>query len=220
MALPSARGLRDLAALGSLANPTRRRLYAVVVQRGRPVGRDEAAAAVGISRALSAYHLDKLAESGLLAVEYARAPGRDGPGAGRPAKLYRQGEGEFALRVAPPGYDLLAQLLHRVAADDQTGAARASILRAAAGLGERLGASGASLDKTLRDSGYEPAMSKTGVIRLRNCPFASTAARCPDIVCALNLALIRGILAGSGAKPELATRALRTDGRCVELTVA
>ena len=220
MGLLSARRLRDLAALSSLAAPARRRLYAVVVERGRPVGRDEAAAAVGISRSLAAYHLDKLAERGLLEIEYARPPGRDGPGAGRPAKLYRRGEREFALRFPPPGYHLLAELLLRVAADDQTGAAQAAIERAAAGLGERLGASGASLEETLRDRGYEPAMAETGVMRLRNCPFESMAARCPEVVCALNLAFIRGILASSGAEPELATGASPTEGCCVEIAVA
>src|SRR5437764_12837474 len=122
MEFSSAPELADLGPLTSLANPSRRRLYAVVVERGRPVGRDEAAAAVGISRALAAYHLDKLAECGLLEIEYARPPGRDGPGAGRPAKLYRRGAREFALRAPPRDYHLLAELLLPIAAGDQSGA--------------------------------------------------------------------------------------------------
>ena len=52
----------DLAALSSLDDPVRRRLYEWVRSRGAPVGRDEAAAAVGIGRPLAAYHLDKLVE--------------------------------------------------------------------------------------------------------------------------------------------------------------
>lgn len=220
VAFPGAAGLADLAALTSLANLTRRRLYAVVVERGRPVGRDEAAAAAGIGRALAAYHLDKLAEHGLLEVEYTRAPGREGPGAGRPAKLYRRGAREFALRAPPRDYHLLAELLLRIATDDQTGAVRSAIEHAAAGLGERLGASGASPEEILRDRGYEPIIAEPGVLRLRNCPFASVAAQCPDVICALNLALIRGILVGAGVKPELATLAPQERGCCVEIAIA
>ena len=81
MEIVNAAGLADLAALSALADPTRRRLYGLVVEAGRPLGRDEAVAAVGISRSLAAYHLDKLAEQGLLEVEYARTltavPGSD-----------------------------------------------------------------------------------------------------------------------------------------------
>jgi predicted ArsR family transcriptional regulator len=58
---------RRLAALASLGNPLRRALYHCVTSRDGGVGRDEAAATVGVSRALAAYHLDKLVEAGLLA---------------------------------------------------------------------------------------------------------------------------------------------------------
>ena len=51
---------------------------------------NEAAASVGISRALAAFHLDRLVKDGLLIPEYRRLSGRTGPGAGRPAKLYRR----------------------------------------------------------------------------------------------------------------------------------
>jgi predicted ArsR family transcriptional regulator len=55
-----------------------------------PVGRDAVAARVGVGRTLAAFHLDKLAAAGLLTISFARPPGRTGPGAGRPAKLYRR----------------------------------------------------------------------------------------------------------------------------------
>jgi len=79
--------LDDLESLSSLADPVRRRLYEAVVRSAKPVGRDEAAAAAGVGRSLAAYHLDRLAEEGLLEVSYGRPEGRGGPGAGRPAKL-------------------------------------------------------------------------------------------------------------------------------------
>src|SRR5271169_2872688 len=96
------RGMTDLdpvASLSSLDDPVRRRLYEVVRERTEPVGRDEAAAAAGVGRALAVYHLDKLAEAGLLTASYQRPPGRSGPGAGRPAKLYMPSDREFAVTV-------------------------------------------------------------------------------------------------------------------------
>ena len=67
----------------------RRRLYDYVVAQGHEVGRVEAAEAVGIQKALAAFHLDRLAGSGLLDVVFRRPAGKAGPGAGRPAKSRR-----------------------------------------------------------------------------------------------------------------------------------
>src|SRR3954462_9711428 len=86
----TARAEEELAALAPLAEPMRRRLYLHVATSAEAVGRDEAAAAVGISRALAAFHLDRLVDEGLLDTEFLRRSGRSGPGAGRPAKLYRR----------------------------------------------------------------------------------------------------------------------------------
>ncbi|HLO35721.1 MAG TPA: helix-turn-helix domain-containing protein, partial [Candidatus Deferrimicrobium sp.] len=83
-----------IGAVALLAEPTRRALYDLVVASGEPVGRDDAVAALGISRELAAFHLDRLVEAGLLETEYRRRSGRTGPGAGRPAKLYRRAERE------------------------------------------------------------------------------------------------------------------------------
>src|SRR5262249_39298268 len=86
----NAPSLDDLDALSALSAPSRRRLYDHISASSTPVGRDEAAAAAGISRSLAAYHLDRLAQAGLLETTFARPAGRSGPGAGRPAKLYRR----------------------------------------------------------------------------------------------------------------------------------
>src|ERR1700746_2813438 len=91
----------DLAAVSSLDDPVRGRLYAFVSRQTQRAERDEAAAAVRIGRALAVYHLDKLVEAGLLTASYRRPPGRSGPGAGRPAKLYTRSDREFAVTVPP-----------------------------------------------------------------------------------------------------------------------
>src|SRR5213592_1042425 len=69
---------RQIAAIASLDEPIRRGLYLYVLARRREVGRDEAARAVRISRALAAFHLDKLAELGLLETSYRRLTRRRG----------------------------------------------------------------------------------------------------------------------------------------------
>src|SRR2546425_57963 len=71
---------RHIAAIASLHEPARRGLYLYVAGRRRDVGRDEAARALRISRALAAFHLDKLVQQGLLETSYRRLTGRRGPG--------------------------------------------------------------------------------------------------------------------------------------------
>ena len=131
--------MTDLASLSSLDDPVRRRLYEVVCERAEPVGRDEAAAAAGVGRALAVYHLDKLVEAGLLTASYQRPPGRSGPGAGRPAKLYLRSDREFAVTVPPREYELAARLLVQAVEADPSGNSRAALLEAARRLGAELG---------------------------------------------------------------------------------
>ena len=70
----------QIAGLAALSDPTRRRLYFFVASRLEGAGREEAAEAVGITRALAAFHLDRLVEDELLVAEYRRLTGRSGPG--------------------------------------------------------------------------------------------------------------------------------------------
>ena len=76
MSMPRPGDLAALTGLSHLDDPLRRRLYEFVAGRDAPVSRDVAAAAVGIGRTLAAYHLDKLADAGLLQVGYQRPAGR------------------------------------------------------------------------------------------------------------------------------------------------
>lgn len=214
--------LTDLDALGTLAEPTRRRLYECVVEAKAPLTREAAAEAVGVDRSLAAYHLDKLVEHGLLEASYARPPGRTGRGAGRPAKRYRRAAREFVSRTPPRDYRLLAELLVE-AADTGDADLAASIERTARDVGRRLGAAAAgdgteqTLQVLLRSRGYEPVEHEPGVLRLRNCPFDGIAARYPDLVCGLNLALIKGILDVRGAEHASAVLAPEPGACCVAI---
>jgi len=194
----NAPSLDDLDALSALSDPSRRRLYDHISASSTPVGRDEAAAAAGISRSLAAYHLDRLAQAGLLETTFARPAGRSGPGAGRPAKLYRRAARDFTLHAPSRDYALLAEIFIR--AEEHDPAAREAVVSAARELGAELGAEAkpADLIQVLRSRGYEP-FDDDGTIRFRNCPFHALAQAHRGSVCTLNLALVEGILAGAGA---------------------
>lgn len=135
---PPAHG-SDLAALTTLDDPVRSRLYQIIAGRAEPIGRDEAAAAVGSGRGLAAYHLDKLVEAGLLTASYQRPSGRGGPGAGRPAKVYDRSRREFAVAVPPREYELAALLLAAGVDGDPDGRCREALWDAARHHGEDTG---------------------------------------------------------------------------------
>src|SRR5690348_3493089 len=99
-----------LATIAALGEPLRRRIYLFVASEPDPVSRDQAAERFGVSRGVAAFHLDKLAELSLLDVEYRRPPGRTGPGAGRPSKLYRAAVREVSFSLPPREYELAGRL--------------------------------------------------------------------------------------------------------------
>src|SRR4051794_29793955 len=165
----------DLDRLAALAEPVRRRLYEFVAAQADPVDRDAAAVGAGIGRPLAAFHLDRLAEAGLLNVTYRRRSGRTGPGAGRPAKFYGPVEEEFTVSVPPRQYNLAAEIF--AAGVERARGAAAAVLDEAREHGRRLA------EDTMRDrpvpprpidvlaaEGYEPVADPDGTVRLRNCP--------------------------------------------------
>jgi predicted ArsR family transcriptional regulator len=191
---------RRLAALASLGGPLRRALYRSVTSRDGGVGRDEAAAAVGVSRALAAYHLDKLVEAGLLDARFERRTGRRGPGAGRTAKLYLRSASPVEVALPARDYELMAGLLARAVEADPSGGAGAALDRAARATGAEVAAErgdDAEVASVLADRGYEPYQDE-GVLRLRNCPFGRLAEAHRDLVCHANLAFMEGLLDGLG----------------------
>lgn len=206
----------DARGLWLLAEPVRRRLYDFVAGQHAPVTREEAASATDTSRNLAAYHLDKLAEAGLLDISYARKRGRTGPGSGRPAKRYARSGRELTVSFPPRNYSLLAQILAD-AADapgiTDAGPLRASLARSAENAGRALGARAHDLPAALSAAGYEPAVTGDGDVVLHNCPFHSIAQDHVELVCALNHATIRGALTGAGDDPDRAELS-PCPGRC------
>jgi predicted ArsR family transcriptional regulator len=204
-------GLDALAALGE---PTRRALYAYVVAQDRAVSRDEAASATATKRATAAFHLDRLVDDGLLEARFARVSGRTGPGAGRTAKLYTRARRQIAVSLPPRRYEIAAEVLASALEAAERGAApvREAVARAAGQAGRQIAGRGADLAEVLTRSGYEPKQGPNGCIHLANCPFHGLLARHVDLVCAMNLHLLRGVIGelGSGAQARLDP----AEGRC------
>jgi predicted ArsR family transcriptional regulator len=205
----------DWATLNVLADPVRRRLYEYVASQAGPVRREDVAKAAGIGRTLAAYHLDRLADAGLLATSYARPSGRGGPGAGRPAKHYQPAQDEVAITVPPRNYGLLARLLADAVAADQTGEVASALMHSAGEEGRADAAEDGDLMTSLRRRGYEPVATATGDIELQNCPFHHMAQRHAQLVCSLNQALIAGCLSGRGEEPGRAELRPRSGQCCV-----
>jgi len=231
-----------LANLAALAEPLRRQLYLYVSSEADAVSRNEAAEHFAVPRSVAAFHLDKLAELGLLEVEYRRPPGRTGPGAGRPAKFYRSASEEVAFSVPPREYELAGRLLaEAVTVAEREGVPVADALSGSArkvgrSLGERarrVRDSEAASDDTgddeeaialevVTECGYEPEVDEEGVT-LSNCPFHALAQDYRDLVCGMNLELMTGVLEGveSGSEGEghggrsyLEARLEPTPGHC------
>ena len=65
----------------------------------------------------------------------------------------------------------------------------------------------------LDECGYDPARVN-GEVRLRNCPFDALANECRPLVCGMNLALLRGLLAAVGARGTRAELRAPEAGSC------
>jgi predicted ArsR family transcriptional regulator len=227
---------QQLSSLAGLGDPIRRALYRHVAERGTPVSRDEAAKAAGISRPLAAYHLDKLVDDGLLEPRYQRRGGRQGPGAGRPAKHYVRADRQLELSLPARDYAALAELLAGAVEADPSGSAKAALDRGAATLGAELGAEAAqgtapdgdpdrplaALRQALAARGYEPYEEADGTIRLRNCPFDRVATRHRELVCGANHAMLQALTDQVDGDPPTVRAVLDPQpGRCcVTLTRA
>ena len=199
---------RDTAGIAALADQVRRRLYLFVNAQPTAVSREQAADAVGVPLHQAKFHLDKLESEGLLDSEYARVSGKSGPGAGRPAKLYRRSDREIQVSLPDREYELAGRLMaDAIAQAAATGEPTIDALRRiAAERGRSFGETAISARgrpvtaeaalnlavDTLRQLGYEPRRENDSVVMV-NCPFHALAQAQTQLVCDMNQALIGGM---------------------------
>jgi predicted ArsR family transcriptional regulator len=168
-----------------------------------PVGIDKVAAAVGLSVTTVRFHLDQLVGSGLVTTR--RAPV---VGPGRPRLLYRAVAAEGVEGAA--AYRLLAGLLAAELArsGDPTAAVaagrawadRLDLVPVPLTVGTHESATSTAIGHVmdlLDEGGFAPELEQ-GLdrhrIALHRCPFLDLAVECPEVVCAVHLGLVRGVL--------------------------
>lgn len=216
-------------AIAALEDSLRRGMYAYIRRTRRPVSRDEAAASVGISRKLAAFHLDKLVEAGVLQAHYEAVGGVRK--VGRNPKVYEPSDVDIQVSIPQRHHDILAEIL--MTAVLAGGNAEAAALQAAQTRGEREGAAlrerthrpgrlGAERALTmaatiLERHGFEPDRTAPNRIRLRNCPFHPLATKAPALVCGINQSFCSGILNGLAATRLEAALTPQPNECCVEL---
>jgi predicted ArsR family transcriptional regulator len=217
-----------LARMAALADPIRRELYLYVSAQPAPISRDRAAEALGIARHTAKFHLDKLAEEGLLDISFKRLSERRGPGAGRPTKLYTRSSQQLSVTLPERRYDIAAQVL-ATAIDSATtdgtdvtdavssaaaecGRAIADQVRAAAGSRPSHQRLVECTCDALGHSGYAPALAGDTIV-LSNCPFDALARDHTSLVCGMNLAIM-GAVADRVGTSRLAARLDPAPDRC------
>lgn len=222
---------QTIAAVAALDDELRRGMFEFIRHARRPIGRDEAAAAVGISRKLAAFHLDKLVDAGLLHASF--EPPGGARKVGRRPKVYEPTDADVQVSIPQRQHDLLADILLEAVQDEQGDEnARQAAMRTARTRGEKLGVAqrkqarpgklGTERALTVSESvlaeyGFEPARESPTCVRLLNCPFHPLAARSPELVCGINQAFLAGFLAGLGAQATDAVLQPRMGECCVQL---
>lgn len=176
----------------ALGDPTRHRIFRFVVDAARPVDVAELTAHVELNHNAVRQHLSKLVSAGLLVEQTARGKGR-----GRPRLVYTvHPSAESRWGVAGP-YERLSLLLSEII---RTGDSPIDVGRRA-GRRARLGRAPSAepleqLVAQMARYGFEPeAHPNAGGldIRLRACPYTTTALADPDTVCQLHLGLAYGV---------------------------
>lgn len=223
------RAEREIGRLTSaLGDPTRRRVFFAVRTAGDAQTKDDVAHALGIGRRLAGFHLDKLLREGFLAADFRRRNGRDGPGAGRPAKHYRLSAAEVAVTLPERHYELLAGLLLRAAQDPRGGSPQDALERVGYEFGHELGraevatgrddigAAGAEavgqVARLLSGLGFQARADGEATLRACACPFEELAFDDPGRICGLDRAIWRGLLAAFAPEATLSVAGTRAHG--------
>jgi predicted ArsR family transcriptional regulator len=185
----------------ALAVASRRRLLDVLRSRTTALDAAELAAATGLHVSTVRFHLDVLAEAGLVRHRAEPTGGR-----GRPRLLYEPARAGEAPEHT--GYQLLASLLaaywggtpaerSRRAEHAGRAAATAQHLAPAPTVDDAL----AEVVALFAELGFEPDLTRNGdeaSIGLHACPFRAVATEHPEVVCAMHLGMLRGALADLG----------------------
>ena len=216
----------QIASLSTLDDPVRAEIFFHVAHSGEYVTRDQAAKVLGITRRTAAFHLDKLADAGLVDVSFKRMTGRTGPGAGRSSKLYRRSGRRLNVSIPTRNYELMARLLASVVQQSEVASApqiesQAKAFGFSKGAAARKQVSRLTSRKKLKQVlvdelarlGFEPLDDGIGTLRLGNCPYHDMARQNASFICSMNLALMEGVIEGLDLK-EISPAPEPNEGMC------
>jgi predicted ArsR family transcriptional regulator len=205
---------RDFGRLtGALGDPTRRGIYLTVRDSDHPLTAALIARLFAIHPNVARHHLDRLVAEGYLQVSD-RPPSRPA-GAGRPPRTFEATDADVAVSYPARRHDLLAELLARVVerlAPDEAarvaeeigreyGAELAGVLGLSSGQGfpEAL----AAVAQAMSGAGIEITADAAQHMLLRgHCPFGRTATDHPEVVCRLDLGIVRGLMEAAGRSAD------------------
>lgn len=224
------RTLSDLTS--TLGDPTRRSIYLAVRESADPVTAAQIAAQFSIHANVARHHLDRLADEGYLEITHRRPHGKNGPGAGRPAKCYTSTEKEIELQFPARRYDLLADLLIRVV--QRLEPVRASEI--AAEVGREYGVELASTMDLPEAAGFDLALAtvqqamvdvgfavdtntNNRQLLMSHCPFGRTAFDHPEVVCSLDRGIVNGLMEALHHATNTVTAPKETWGEACVTTV-
>jgi predicted ArsR family transcriptional regulator len=208
---------------GALAVASRLRLLDALRTSDRPLDVRELAAACGLHVTTVRFHLEVLADAGLVTSQSGQSGTR-----GRPRRLYIPASRAVATG-GPTGYELLSGILaahwtgnrdERAQRAEQAGWAWAGQREsgptvAATTLAEArvddttldgttLGEAAVHVNAVFAELGFDPELVRDGDtlhIRLHACPFRAVAVTHPEVVCSIHLGLLRRTLADVDAPP-------------------
>ena len=199
------RQIGDLAA--TLGDATRRGIYITVRESAEPVTAAEIAELYHIHANVARHHLDRLVGDGYLRVTTRHRSGRRGLGAGCLAKYYETTGKEISVQFPLRRYDLLAELLarmiERVAPEkaaqiaEEIGREYGRELAGEIGLSSDAGLEAAvqAVAEAMMGVGFDnQADTSERVIVTHFCPFGTTAATHPELVCKLDQGIVAGLL--------------------------
>jgi predicted ArsR family transcriptional regulator len=184
----------------ALSVPSRVRLLDALRRAGGPLDVRSLAEDSGLHVNTVRFHLDVLCRAGLAHRDTDRPHGR-----GRPRAVYRAGHpagpaDPYAVLAAVLAANWAPTAAERAARAEDAGRAMAATRAAPT---EVAGTAEEALDRVgalFTELGFEPEIDADGpVVRLHACPYREVAVEHPDVVCALHLGLLRGLLADDGA---------------------
>ncbi|MFM7225012.1 MAG: helix-turn-helix transcriptional regulator [Actinomycetota bacterium] len=220
---PDEFGAAVAAVTSAFGDPTRRAIYLFARQTPDGVKAAQVAERFELHANVARHHLEKLAAGGYLDVELVRHET-----AGRPSKRYRAAADDTTLLFPPRRDDLLATLLARALERLPESEARALAEEVGYEYGRSIAArmdpteghrsakaAVASVADALTAHGFAAhAESNGSALRLvaEHCPFGEAARQYPNILCAVDTGMVRGMLEGLYGRTEPHLTASRPEG--------